>query len=184
VQDEAGNFKKSKSVHFLAKGFMDSKEAVAGEQAERVAAGEEVKEEKKGLMGSLKSAGSSISKAMDQPIGGGASFDDDDDDDGDDFFESFNWLETGGRSENDDYTYLKSNCFEHIEFKYDGDYPSKSQPLHFIPALTSVDDCKACKGKGEVTCPTCKGKGSIKCRGYVGSGSGPMGNQRYSCSGG
>ncbi|MEY2899210.1 MAG: hypothetical protein RL138_1263 [Bacteroidota bacterium] len=184
VQDEAGNFKKSKSVHFLAKGFMDSKEAVAGEQAERAAAGEEVKEEKKGLMGSLKSAGSSISKAMDQPIGGGASFDDDDDDDGDDFFESFNWLETGGRSENDDYTYLKSNCFEHIEFKYDGDYPSKSQPLHFIPALTSVNDCKACKGKGEVTCPTCKGKGSIKCRGYVGSGSGPMGNQRYSCSGG
>ncbi len=187
AQSEPNNFKKSKSVQFLGKGFMDSKEAVAGEQAELEAAGEVVKEEKKGLMGSLKSAGSSISKAMDQPIGGSSTNNDDDDydDDGDDFFESFNWLETGGRSENDDYTYLKANCFEHIEFKYDGDYPSKSQPLHFIPALTSVDDCKVCKGKGEVTCPTCKGKGSIKCRGYVGSGSsGPMGNQRYSCSGG
>ena len=167
--NEPNDFKKMSTLQYLPKGFMDSKEAAATESDE----GEGGKKEEKGLMGSL-------NKAMNEPIGGSSDTDSDDDDD-DDFFESIDWFDTGGESESAQYELIKKKSLKNLTFEYNGEAPAKKQPLHYVPYLTKVENCKACKGQAEVTCPTCKGNGQFKCKGYIVSGDGPVSNKHVSC---
>ncbi len=169
------DFNKMSTLQYLPKGFMDSKEAVATETAD----GKGGKKEEKGFMESL-------NKAMNEPIGGSSDTDSDDDDDDDDFFESIDWFDTGGESESAQYELIKKKSFKNLTFEYNGEAPTKKQPLHYVPYLTKVENCKACKGQAEVTCPTCKGTRQIKCKGEVkaNQNAGPVSNIHYSCSNG
>ena len=164
------DFNKMSTLQYLPKGFMDSKEAAATETAD----GEGGKKEEKGFMGSL-------NKAMNEPIGGSSDTASDDDDDDDDFFESIDWFDTGGESESAQYELIKKKSLKNLTFEYNGEAPAKKQPLHYVPYLTKVENCKACKGQAEVTCPTCKGIGKFKCKGYIVSGDGPVSNKHVSC---
>jgi hypothetical protein len=172
----AGNIKNTPSLQFLNKGYMDSKEAK--ESAEK-----DDSQEGKSLFGSLK-------KALNEPIGGTRTDDDDDDDDDDydDIFETVDWFSAsaGGELESSQIDYIKNYSLNSLTFDYNGDSISNKQPLHFVPKLTKIEDCKVCKGEAEVQCPTCKGSGQIKCKGQVKNNpnAGPASNIHYSCKGG
>jgi hypothetical protein len=157
VTNDADDIKKITSLQYLKNGFSDSKEALTNEIT-----GEDAIVEEKGFLGSIK-------KAMNEPIGSSADSndDDDDDDDFDDPFESVDWFASSGVSEESQYKLIKDKSLANLTFEYSNKVPSNNQPLHFVPFLTSVEDCKVCKGHKTITCPTCKGKGEFKCKGYV-----------------
>jgi hypothetical protein len=172
-----GSLKNTPTLQFLSKGYMDSKEA-------KLTADDGEKEEEKSLFGSLK-------KAMNEPIGGSRGDDDDDDDDDDDYediFETVDWfsVSSGGENESTENEYIKNKSLKSLTFEYNGETISNNQPLHFVPQLTKIDNCKVCKGDGEVECPTCKGTGRIKCKGEVKNNpnAGPASNIHYSCKNG
>jgi hypothetical protein len=151
---DANSLSKTPNLQYLSKGFMDSKEVAASEDGS-VKANEE-----SSVFGSIK-------KIMNEPIGG--SKDEDDDDDYQDVFESIDWFgsSAGGEFESSQYDYVKNKSLKSLTFEYNGELPSKKQPLFFVPYLTNSENCKACKGDGEVDCPSCKGTGELKCPGEV-----------------
>ncbi|MCE2713492.1 MAG: hypothetical protein LW688_13295 [Cryomorphaceae bacterium] len=172
---EPSSLKNAQTLQFLSKGFMDSKEAAATEDPAKA-------KEESSVFGS-------ISKILNEPIGG--SDDDDDDDDDDDYedvFETIDWFgpSAGGELESSQYEYVKNRSFKNLTFEYNGDTLSKKQPLFFVPYLTKAEDCKACKGEAKVQCPTCKGTGKLKCKGQVKTNpnGGPVSNIHYSCKNG
>lgn len=157
VTNDAEDFKKITTLQYLKNGFLDSKEALTNEVSDEDAIVEE-----KGFLGSLK-------KVMNEPIGssGDGNDYDDDDDDFDNPFESVDWFASSGVSEESEYKLIKDKSLAKLTFEYSNKVPSKNQPLHFVPFLTSAEDCKVCKGQTTITCPTCGGDGEFKCKGYV-----------------
>lgn len=85
-----------------------------------------------------------------------------------------------------EYEALKKQYFSEMTVNFSGNEPSTSQPLYFIPHLTSSKDCAPCKGNGKSQCPTCSGSGKISCPGKVTTNpnGGPMGNRHLACKNG
>jgi hypothetical protein len=131
---EPDSLKKTPTLQYLSKGFMDSKDSAATDDPSKAT-------EENSVFGS-------ISKILNEPIGG-SNENDDDDDDYEDVFETIDWFSAsvGGELESTQYEYVKNKCFKNLEFEYNGDLISKKQPLFFVPYLTKSEDCKVCRNR-------------------------------------